>query len=503
MLSRIKKRLLHYQADPKTLWRRYLFALGIIFAFVVGSHSVFLSATEMAKEDATVINIAGQQRMLSQSILHLAGRYLEDGRSDQTAKRLADAIDRFDDTHRALTGGGGSTLVSARTMDRLRPILFEPMGNSVSIDDQVRTFIVQARSLQTADDANAHDTLASLDAMGSTTLLKGLNRAVALFSDGAPKRAELLTQLHWVTLAVAIVVLLMEAAFIFWPAHVAARSALQELEHNSTKLRASQAELERALEEAENSRIVAEQSDRQKSLFLANMSHELRTPLNAIIGFSSMMHNEVFGPIGADKYLEYSADIEHSGAYLLALIGDLIDMSRIESGDLKPAYDTVLIDDLTGLIQRTARGWEAAKKREIVIDDSAAPEFIVADKRRMQQILLNLLSNAVNFTPEGARISVTLARTRGNGLKMVVEDNGPGFNIGEMEHLTKPFHRGDDPFVRDKEGTGLGLSLVSAFVKMHNGEMALSNCEPNGACVTLSLPAGVAGETMRSVKAAA
>ena len=223
-------------------------------------------------------------------------------------------------------------------------------------------------------------------------------------------------------------------------------------------------------------------------MFLANMSHELRTPLNAIIGFSSMIRTEVFGKVGNDRYLEYSGDIERSGLQLLELIGDLMDISQIEVGTAQFDRRFFGVAQLIDEVEPLARGWPLARKRNITFDVAEAPDRFYGDPTRLRQILLNLLSNAIKFTRKDDSITVIAKTHHDGGLQLVVEDTGRGFDVKDIGALTQPFQRGDNAFTREREGVGLGLSLVDAFAAMHQGRVVLENVATGGARVIVTLP---------------
>ncbi len=231
----------------------------------------------------------------------------------------------------------------------------------------------------------------------------------------------------------------------------------------------------------------AELASRAKSEFLANMSHELRTPLNAIIGFSDMMQSQMLGPIGQPQYLEYSGDILESGRHLLAVINDILDVSRIEAGTLTLEPDRVdmeqVIESSIRLIRQRADEHGLSLR---VRADRPLPS-LVGDSRRLKQVLLNLLSNAVKFTPEGGTVSLS-ARTEGDWLEVAVADTGIGMAPEDIPKALTPFVQVDSRLARKYEGTGLGLPLAKSFVEMHGGTLSLTSEPGVGTTVTMKLP---------------
>ena len=241
---------------------------------------------------------------------------------------------------------------------------------------------------------------------------------------------------------------------------------------------------ERQLIEA---RDLSEQASRAKSRFLANMSHELRTPLNAIIGFSEVMAHEMFGALGSPRYLEYSRLIHESGNHLLELINGILDMSKIEAGKFELSEE---VFDLAEVAEAAVRFVKLpAERTGVAIKIAIAPNarLIFADKRAVKQILVNLLSNGVKFTPRGGDIRIRAALDS-RGIEIAVADSGVGISKKDLERLGKPFEQVEDEHVRAKEGTGLGLSLVKALAAMHGGEAVLESTLGEGTVVRVRLP---------------
>jgi two-component system cell cycle sensor histidine kinase PleC len=237
--------------------------------------------------------------------------------------------------------------------------------------------------------------------------------------------------------------------------------------------------------EAQEERQKAEDASRAKSAFLANMSHELRTPLNAVIGFSEIMSNELFGPIGNDQYKQYSSDIFDSGNHLLDLINDILDMAKIEAGKLalapRPLDPMVVIEQAVRLTKRKAE----EKGLAIVVDAENLPE-IEADHRAVKQMLLNLLSNAVKFTDEGA--VMVHARANAQGLTLRVVDTGCGIPPAHLPRLAQPFQQVESELSRNHTGTGLGLALSKSLAEMHGGKLSIQSEMGKGTIVMIWLP---------------
>jgi PAS domain S-box-containing protein len=224
-----------------------------------------------------------------------------------------------------------------------------------------------------------------------------------------------------------------------------------------------------------------------KSLFLANMSHELRTPLNAILGFSEIMREALVGPLPA-KYQNYARDIHASGTYLLRLINDVLDTSKIEVGQLQLQEEAI---DLAGLLNECER-LVADKAAEAGIQLSRALPAdlpaLLADRLRLKQIVLNLLSNAIKFTPPAGEVSVAVVRPAGGGLGLCISDTGIGMRPEDIPLALEPFRQLDNSFTRRYEGTGLGLPLAKALVELHGGQLVLESVPQHGTRVTAWLP---------------
>ncbi len=231
----------------------------------------------------------------------------------------------------------------------------------------------------------------------------------------------------------------------------------------------------------------AELASKTKSRFLANMSHELRTPLNAIIGFSDIMMREMFGPIGNERYAEYVRIVNESGALLLELINDVLDMSRIEAGKYRlNVEDFEIREPIDGVVQMLS---SRAMEKHLIIETRLTPPDLraVADKRVLTQILLNLMSNAVKFTDAGGRIEIgaTAGKT---DVRLWVSDTGIGIPAEFLSRIAEPFEQAANDMTRTHGGSGLGLALVKSLVALHGGSFAITSVLGEGTCVTVTLP---------------
>jgi signal transduction histidine kinase len=233
----------------------------------------------------------------------------------------------------------------------------------------------------------------------------------------------------------------------------------------------------------------AESASQAKTDFLANMSHELRTPLTAILGFSESIKNQLFGPISPSKYGDYVEQIHASGGHLLAIVNDVLDMSRIAAGEARLDETAVELRTLTGeclaMLQLRAEKKRLQLHAEL---DPALPQ-LRADRRMVKQMLINLLSNAVTYTPEGGRVRVTAGLTRDRAITITVDDTGIGIAEADLERIMEPFQIVENPQSRSYQGIGLGLPLARSLVELHGGRLALRSEIGVGTAATLVFPA--------------
>ncbi|NBC32229.1 MAG: PAS domain S-box protein [Alphaproteobacteria bacterium] len=234
----------------------------------------------------------------------------------------------------------------------------------------------------------------------------------------------------------------------------------------------------------------AEEANAAKSAFIAAMSHELRSPLNVILGFSEVIHHEMFGPVGTPRYRDYAADIHRSGSHLIELIDDLLDLAKIEAGRFKIAPEPVdpgaLVADCLKLVG------ERARNHGLTVDPRIAEDLpaLSADPRALRQMLFNLLSNAIKFTPAGGRITVSAVPAADGGLVLSVADTGIGMSPEDRAHLFEPFYRAPDAERRHIEGTGLGLALVRSLMEQHGGRVTVDSAPGQGSVFRLVFPPG-------------
>lgn len=259
-------------------------------------------------------------------------------------------------------------------------------------------------------------------------------------------------------------------------------------------------ELETAKSNSDEARRKAEDANLAKSRFLATMSHELRTPLNAILGFSEVMKNEIFGPHVNAAYKEYSGDIHGSGQHLLDLINEILDLSRIEAGK----YDlneealnlAMIVEDCHHMLNLRAK----AKGQSISEMIERDLPKIWGDERAIRQIMLNILSNAIKFSPPGGEIVIKVGWTATGGQYVSVKDNGPGIPADEIPVVLQSFGRGSHAIKTAEQGSGLGLPIVKGLVDLHEGGFDLKSRPRDGTVVTVTFPATRVMDTLPAMK---
>jgi two-component system, cell cycle sensor histidine kinase PleC len=258
--------------------------------------------------------------------------------------------------------------------------------------------------------------------------------------------------------------------------------ALYGILQDITREKKNKDALQNALEETEA-------SNRAKSRFLATMSHELRTPLNAIIGFSEMMHAELLGPLGNKRYIDYAGSINESGRYLLDLINDILDMSKIEAGKYELVHEPVNVAKAIRMACHMVENSVREKGLNLSFKTHNETAVIEADRRAFMQIMLNLLSNAVKFTDEGGTVTISITDHTEHRIMISVADTGIGIPADKLNRIGQPFEQVSSAMARGHNGTGLGLAITKKLVEMHEGELKIASIFGTGTTVSVILPA--------------
>jgi two-component system cell cycle sensor histidine kinase PleC len=258
-----------------------------------------------------------------------------------------------------------------------------------------------------------------------------------------------------------------------------------DLKASRQKLEAQAQQLADMAERYLEQKAAAESANRAKSEFLANMSHELRTPLNAIIGFSEIMQNGMFGPL-CEKYTDYVQDIRSSGGYLLGIIDDILNMSRLEAGKVNLEKSDVALGLVIEEAVRRAQD-EIDRKRLALTIEGARETHLEADPHALYQILGNLLDNAVKFTPDEGQIAIRIRQVPG-ALNVFIEDTGIGIPKEKIDRIGRPFEQVEGDFTRSYQGSGLGLAIARSLTELHGGSLRLRSAIGAGTIVMVHLP---------------
>jgi two-component system, cell cycle sensor histidine kinase PleC len=301
----------------------------------------------------------------------------------------------------------------------------------------------------------------------------------------------------WMSLAMLVIV--MQVFFLF------ISRQLQEISRDMVMFRQEKdrlfVELEHERDKANDARNKAESANNAKSAFLANMSHELRTPLNAILGFSEILDREILGPMQNRTYHGYAGDIHNSGQHLLGLIDDILDLSRIEAGRNEIREEPIHLAEPVGAAVHLLEMRAKEKNQHVSVSIPAHLPKIFADRRAVNQIAINLLNNAIKFTPENGKISLSASRTAAGGLCFHVQDNGPGIPDNEIEVALSAFSRGSHATKKAIDGAGLGLPIVKGLMQIHGGYVEIKSVPNEGTEVICNFPvsrvlAGPRGEIL-------
>ena len=343
----------------------------------------------------------------------------------------------------------------------------EPVGRTTTIAERIRA----------AADA-LDDRLSVLGPLGSTAILTIMATTAAVTLHTLVRMLEGLP-----VQSIAAVNLTLEMAVITGPVIYYARDVIAQLQRSRSHLDIMSRRLAASVDQAES-------ANKAKSSFLANMSHELRTPLNAIMGFSEIMKGEHLGPMHNDRYRNYAGDIHASGRYLLGIINDILDLSKIEAGKmtLENAAEFPLCQALEGTIGMVQ---PLGEKYGVAVSGVLPPADVrlMAVERMVHQVMLNLLGNAIKFTPAGGSVVVAGESLPCGGYRVSVSDTGIGMSADDMEKALTPFGQVANKMTSTHAGTGLGLPLAKAMMELHGGALMVESQPHHGTTIVLHFPA--------------
>ncbi len=478
-------------AAVKSLRYRYVLGLAAIALLVTASFVTMHFIIDKQSDYAHLIFIAGGQNGQANRIAHFAGQmaFAQDEYEYEISRaQLGRAVNAMQRAHLLLlTGNAEAGIPQVMTAD-LEIIYFD---NTVGLDLAINRFLGHARDIYAMRFGELRFNTSSyvyLINYGPHVLEPMLNSAVEAyeaFSRSAIGRIKRFETGLWIC---ALLALLGEALFIYRPLESKVRATVQELETKNTELRRTIMDIAQAQNDMERQKDRAERANRAKTEFLSNMSHELRTPLNAIIGFSGSLKEGVYGPLANGRQEECLRDINASGSHLLSLINDILDLSAAEAQQLHLCEAEI---DLNRVVSETFRmidGDVARKGIDLSADIMPNLPGLLADERRIKQILLNLLSNAVKFTRPAGRVTVEALLLDGGGLRLAVADTGIGMDTEELEIALSRFGQVGQTMTRDHQGTGLGLPLAIELAKTHSATTEVISAKGKGTRVNVDFP---------------
>jgi two-component system, cell cycle sensor histidine kinase PleC len=249
--------------------------------------------------------------------------------------------------------------------------------------------------------------------------------------------------------------------------------------------------------------VEANKANRAKSEFLANMSHELRTPLNAVIGFSDLIRTQLLGPVGDRRYVEYAGDIQESGQHLLSIINDILSLSKAEAGRFELSESNFSLEEVMSRCIKMCHMRADTADVTLVVVDALQDIVVFGDERLMVQILVNLFSNGIKFTPAGGQVTARYQTSPDGELIIEISDTGIGIAPEDIERVQRPFEQVSNAYSRNTGGTGLGLPITKQFVELHGGRLSLRSVLREGTTVSVNLPAGRIFSTEKSRRATA
>lgn len=455
---------------PEHLWRRYLVALVVVFLLLAGSHSANRLVLDGAKEQATALNVAGRQRMLSQRILYLSTQ-IDRSQADDTARaELLRTVASFERGHRSLTSGGDLGL-SAKNAVRRRATYDTLVVGGRSITSLVDQFIADARSVAQSGPGGG-PAGRRLHAVGANDLLTGLDASVRAFEGASHAKAAGIERIAAWSFYAAIFVLMLEALFIFLPSQRLVTAALSQLKLSNLGEQKARARAEEALA--------------VRTQFMANMSHEIRTPMNGVLGMAQVLAATDLD----DRQRQLTEVISSSGNALLSVINDVLDFSKLDAGKMTLAPHPF---DLRKTITEVAMLMQArvldSGVELIVRYQAGLPTSFLGDEGRLRQVVSNLVGNAVKFTPAGHVVLDVSGIVDGPNcaLTIRVQDTGIGIDSATLPRVFEKFEQADDTGSRAYQGTGLGLTISRDLTELMGGTITAHSVLGEGSVFTVGI----------------
>lgn len=462
----------------KSIRARYILGLsglGLLLAF---TYFLMHSVIERQTNYGRVIEMAGNQVGLANRIAFFVGQMgasqseEEFDTARQQVGRAASLMHRY---HNTLLNGDAEIGMPRIMTPLLQTLYFEP---SFGLDGAIDRFLSNAETVYRVEYQRLSAETAAyvyVTTYGPYVLETLLNAAVTEYQNFGRAEVQKLERLELYAMIAAIVLLLIEAVFIFRPLERKITDAFREIGNSRDDLIA---EKERA-----------EAANRSKTEFLAHMSHELRTPLNAIIGLSECLKYGIYGPLATTRQRERVDDIHISGRHLLGLVNDVLDLSAVETGTVTLHETAIALDQL--ITQSVAHLGPVPEQAGISIKvDLNGPEFdLCADERRVHQVLLNLLTNAVKYTPTGGSVRVAKTRLADGRAGFVVADTGVGMSKAEIARARERFGRVGDVLTQSHDGAGLGLPIAIELMRCHGGTLEIVSRPGQGSEITALFPA--------------
>ncbi len=478
-------------AAVKSLRYRYVLGLAAIALLVTASFVTMHFIIDKQSDYAHLIFIAGGQNGQANRIAHFAGQMaLADNEDEYAVSRaqLGRAVNAMQRAHLLLLTGDEAAGIPKVMTEELAIIYFDP---AVGLDLAFNRFLGHARDIYRREfgelrlNSSSYVYLINYGPHVLEPIIQSAVEAYETYSQTAIDRIKWLETVLWVC---ALFTVVLEALFIYRPLESKVRATVLELETKNNELRRTIMDIAQAQTAMERQKDRAERANRAKTEFLSNMSHELRTPLNAIIGFSSSLKEGVYGPLANDRQEDCLRDINASGSHLLSLINDILDLSAAETQQLHLSEAEI---DLNRVVFETFRMVDGDVARKgIHLSSDIAPDLpgLIADERRIKQILLNLLSNAVKFTGTAGRVTVEALLLDEGGLRLAVADTGIGMDAEELETALSRFGQVGHTMTRDHQGTGLGLPLAIELAKTHGAATEVVSAKGKGTRVNVDFP---------------